>query len=232
MTAVPQWPNVQIYPRLAVNQQLPREWRPPVPELHALDSKEEPREKVLPPSTMQYENFDWRALLRGCRGEHNAKKDTDSSSDPNYLWPSKTYCEIHADGILELGEIRWVTAQTGLQVRIGLILYQIGTLMGWADSVRRKSQQPGAEYEIDMEICFFGRATSYADFPGNGQYTLQVPPVNCRFFPFPVGNAEEQNDILATVRRDLYNWMGLEPKSTYSYHLVPAIQTDSQQSAK
>ena len=104
--------------------------------------------------------------------------------------------------------------------------------MAWVDTVRLKAQLPGADYQIYVEVVFSGTVSSYQDFPGNSTYALHEPPRDGRFFPFPVGNADEQNDILATVRRDLYNWMGLEPKSTHLYHLGHVIQTDSQQTAK
>ena len=231
MTAVPQSPHIQIQPRLAPNQRLSAEWRPPSPELKALDSEGKLIERYSPPSTMNCSRYDWRALLRACRGEHTIRKVPDESTETRKLW-SSNYCEIHADGLLELGEARWTPPANQIQVRIGQILCQIGTLMAWVDTVRLKAQLPGADYQIYVEVDFSTTVSSYQDFPGNSSYALHEPPRACRFFPFPVGNADEQNDILATVRRDLYNWMGLEPKSTHSYHLGHAIQTDSQQSAK
>lgn len=164
----------------------------------------------------------WRPMLRAARSDY-------LSANLAVSYPMNGYCEVHCDGLLELGYVsnRDIYPQNpDIQyMSEKMFISWVPNLLAWVDQVRRQAQMPLAEYVLQVEITVRGkpcvlmpeaRGVGWFDFK-----SLPAPPLVQQFPLYPFRQAEDGDTLTHQSWRDLWHWLGQNINEETSFTLVP-----------
>ena len=165
----------------------------------------------------------WRPMLRAARSDYVPEEMTAQPYSQNW------YCEIHCDGLLELGyvsnrdidsqnrDIQWIPET--------LFISWVPNLLSWVDQVRCQAQAPMAEYILEVEITVSGKSCILVpESRSIGWYDfefLPAPPLVEQFPRYPFRQAEDGDILTHRFWRDLWHWLGQNINEETSFALVP-----------
>ena len=163
----------------------------------------------------------WRPMLRAARSEHISEEMTARPYSQNW------YCEIHCDGLLELGYVsnladpQYPNRQF---VQEDLFISWIPNLLAWVDQVRCQAQVPMAEYVLQVEITVRGKPCALVPDSRNAGWPfglLPASPPQVQQFPlYPFRQAEDGDVLTRQFWRDLWHWLGQNIDEETSFTLV------------
>lgn len=165
----------------------------------------------------------WRPMLRAARSDYVSEEMTARPYSHN------RYCEIHCDGLLELGYVsnrdieppnsdtQWMSER--------LFISWVPNLLAWVDQVRCQAQVPMAEYVLQVEITVRGKPCALVPDSRNAGWPfglLPASPPQVQQFPlYPFRQAEDGDVLTRQFWRDLWHWLGQNIDEETSFTLVP-----------
>ena len=165
----------------------------------------------------------WRPMLRAARSDYVSEEMTARPYSHN------RYCEIHCDGLLELGYVsnRNIGSQDPDTHRMSesLFISWVPNLLVWVDQVRCQAQVPLAEYILEVEITVRGKPCILVPDAQNAGWSfglLPASPPQVQQFPlYPFRQAEDGDALTRQFWRDLWHWLGQNIDEETSFTLVP-----------
>ncbi|MYA03164.1 MAG: ATP-binding protein [Caldilineaceae bacterium SB0664_bin_22] len=164
----------------------------------------------------------WRPMLRAARSDYLPANLAAQS------YPMNGYCEVHCDGLLELGYVsncnidpqnpdtQWIQEK--------LFISWMPNLLAWVDQVRCQAQVPMAEYVLEVEITVRGKPFVLVPESPNALWSfglLPTSPPQVQQFPlYPFRQAEDGNALTRQFWRDLWHWLGQNINEETSFTLV------------
>ena len=165
----------------------------------------------------------WRPMLRAVRSDHVSEEMTARPYSQNW------YCEIHCDGLLELGYVsnRDFASQNHDTQYISeeMFISWVPNLLAWVDQVRCQALVPMAEYILEVEITVHGKPCVLMPASQNAWWYdfkfLPAPPLVKQFPRYPFRQAEDGDTLTRQFWRDLWHWLGQNINEETSFALVP-----------
>ena len=165
----------------------------------------------------------WRPMLRAARSDHVSEEMTAQPYSINW------YCEIHCDGLLELGYVsnRNIDPQNHHIQHMSeeMFISWMPNLLVWVDQVRCQAQVPLAEYVLQVEITVRGKPCILIPESRNAWWppgVLPTSPPQIQQFPlYPFRQAEDGDTLTRQFWRDLWHWLGRNINEETSFALVP-----------
>ncbi|MYC62666.1 MAG: ATP-binding protein [Caldilineaceae bacterium SB0661_bin_34] len=164
----------------------------------------------------------WRPMLRAARSDYVSEEMTARPYSHN------RYCEIHCDGLLELGYVsnRDIYPQNpDIQyMSEKMFISWVPNLLAWVDQVRCQAQMPLAEYVLQVEITVYGKPGVLMPASRNDWWPFGslTSPSQVQQFPlYPFRQAEDGDALTRQFWRDLWHWQGQNINEETSFALVP-----------
>lgn len=164
----------------------------------------------------------WRPMLRAARSDYL------SANFAVQPYPMNGYCEVHCDGLLELG---YVSNRNDnpydphtQYLPQDLFITWVPNLLAWVDQVRCQAQMPLAEYVLQVEIIVLGKPCVLmpASRSALRPFALTTVPPQVQQFPLYVFRQAEDGDTLTRqFWQDLWHWLGQDINGETSFTLVP-----------